>query len=764
MAMSFDADQIYALLPAIHRTRDAANGGKLQALFGIIAEQVSVLEQDLRDLYADQFIETCAPWVIPYIGDLIGWTGVFEGIPNGVRARAEVANTMGYRRRKGTVIALEQVGRDVTGRPVHIVEYFRRLAVNQSFRHLRPHHASFVDLRRGGALTRIGGPFDTLNRTVDVRRIPPRSRTPNTPDNAALDIALHGEGRVNIPDIGAWLWRWIAFPVTGQPATQVDARRFMVSPLGADMPLFNAPPPRASFQSLTTRADVPQPIGRREFHDDPAAFYGAANGLVVYVDGVAQPLYAVCVCDLSDYLGGWAAAPAGKIAIDPVLGRIEFASDLPSPATVTVDYHYGFPAELGGGPYDRSQTLLFDRTQVTWSQIVGAGATDMFGVPITLEAAIAAFNAQPAGSVGVIVLADFMVADIDLTGAGAIVIQPGSQLWIVAAQVLPDGTWTPSRARPTLRGSIDISGAHAPLGGTLGQVTLNGLLIAGAINAQDDGPVAVTLQNCTLVPGNRLTRDGLPADPDAASLVLRAPGSTLLLDRCIAGPLLVNAAATSRVTNSIMDATARWRVAYAGPDGMGEGGSLHVEDSTIIGKLHTHRMPLASNTIFLARRPLHDPWQAAIWCTRRQSGCVRFCFVPNDAITPGQYRCLPGTDFMLEDALAPQFISHRYGSPSYALLSGDCPVAVWQGTDDESQIGAYHLLYETQGVGNLRSRIDEYLPFGLEAGIFLVPAREEKAIAEPVIYYGYGGRGRRRAAMMESEDALLWVSIGAALI
>ena len=88
------------------------------------------------------------------------------------------------------------------------------------------------------------------------------------------------------------------------------------------------------------------------------------------------------------------------------------------------------------------------------------------------------------------------------------------------------------------------------------------------------------------------------------------------------------------MTNSVVDATARWQVAFAGPDGVGEGGTLHVEDSTVIGKVRTHLLPLASNTIFLAERPPHDPWKAAVWCTRRQSGCVRFCFVPSDALTP----------------------------------------------------------------------------------------------------------------------------------
>jgi hypothetical protein len=245
---------------------------------------------------------------------------------------------------------------------------------------------------------------------------------------------------------------------------------------------------------------------------------------------------------------------------------------------------------------------------------------------------------------------------------------------------------------------------------------------------------------------------------------MQTAGSTLIADHCITGPLRIHELASARVTNTFIDAMARWHVAYAGPDGAGEGGSLHVEDSTIIGKVRTHLLALASNTIFLARRALqYDPWEAAIWCTRRQSGCVRFCFVPADAITPRQFRCLPGSDMELEGALAPQFISLSYGSPSYGLLSGDCPVAIWQGADDESQIGAYHLLYEAQGVSNLRRRMDEYLPFGLEAGIFLLPSREERPV-EPVIYYGHRRRGRHHLAMVDHADALSLISIGAALI
>jgi hypothetical protein len=526
-------------------------------------------------------------------------------------------------------------------------------------------------------------------------------------------------------------------------------------------------PRRASpFDHLTTRADVPQPIGRREFHDDPSAFYGPEKSILVIADGSAIDASQICVCDLSDASpsGGWMTSPAGKVAVDPVLGRLALPSDRPPPARVTVNYCYGFPADLGGGPYDRSQRLPLDRNSVGWQAVVGAGATDIFGLPLTLEAAVAAFNAQPPGTVGLILLAGFDLANIDLTGPAAVRIPPGSQLWIVAAEVhgeQGEAGWSPVRARATLHGDIDIVAEDAPArdSAPMGQVFVSGVLLAGCIDVRGR-QLSVTLQDCTLVPGRALMRDGEPADPFAAALTPELPGGELILERSVTGPLLVNAAASARVTDCILDATAPWQVAFAGPDSASEGGTLHVENSTVVGKVRAHAMQLASNTIFLARRPPHDPWQAAVWCTRRQSGCVRFCFVPSDALTPRQYRCPPGEP-ALEHALAPQFVSLRYGRPSYALLSGDCPVAVWQGADDESQIGAYHLLFETQGTANYRKRLDEYLPFGLEAGIFLIPSLAEPAPRAPVVPYG---RAPLWTEPTEEADALQWLAIGASLI
>ena len=133
--MSYDPDRLYNLLPAIHRIRDAEQGEPLRQLLAVITQQIGMLEEDLEQLYDDQFIETCAPWVLPYIGDLIGYRSLHPIGPDQLTPRAEVANTIAYRRRKGTASVLEQLARDVTGWNARAVEFFQLLgcdAVHES--------------------------------------------------------------------------------------------------------------------------------------------------------------------------------------------------------------------------------------------------------------------------------------------------------------------------------------------------------------------------------------------------------------------------------------------------------------------------------------------------------------------------------------------------------------------------------------------------------------------------------------------------------
>jgi len=156
----------------------------------------------------------------------------------------------------------------------------------------------------------------------------------------------------------------------------------------------------------------------------------------------------------------------------------------------------------------------------------------------------------------------------------------------------------------------------------------------------------------------------------------------------------------------------------------------------VIGKVHTRTIQLASNTIFFARRPRRDPWPAAIWASRRQTGCVRFCWLPFDSITPRRYLCLP-PDALSEAALTPKFITLRFGQPGYALLSGDVPLAIWHGADNGSQIGVYYQIQETEAVRNVQLRAPEYLPVALESGIFLHPSQPSQREGRlPTMVYG----------------------------
>src|SRR6202012_956936 len=122
---------LFNLLPALYRLREAqlaANAGyamgPLESLLSIVDEQIAIVEENVAQLYDDLFIETRAPWVVPYIGDLIGYRQI-NAIASAVASpRAEVAGTIGFRRRKGTVPVFEELARDATRWGAHAVEFF----------------------------------------------------------------------------------------------------------------------------------------------------------------------------------------------------------------------------------------------------------------------------------------------------------------------------------------------------------------------------------------------------------------------------------------------------------------------------------------------------------------------------------------------------------------------------------------------------------------------------------------------------------------
>ena len=727
---------IYSLLPAVFRTRDIQRGGQLQAFFQVLESQSEIVRQNVWQLYNDQFIETCAPWAIPYIGELIGFDPIYTITLTGPDSRSEVANTIGYRRRKGTLLAMEQLTHDVSGRTTIAVEEFRRLITTLSLRDVRPHHDATANLRRGRDWEDQQGPFTHLNRTIDVRRIAPRNRVaPAGPDPAPLEIVLHGPGRFNIPDVAVWMWRWRSWQIADAPAFDLGNGGYFFSPLGGSVPLFQQPPPAPlPFTRLIDEGDVPQPITRRAFQFRMGDFYPFSIELIA--DGIPVQLDQIVCANLTETNGKLCRVPSGKIAIDPELGRIQYAYDLPLPHKLRVKYSYGAPAPIGGGPYDRSANLT-PPAQPALFAVVGTPAYP------TLESAVAAWNALPLGSAGIIVLPNYESYAVDLTGPNAIQLSSNCQLLIAAAEVTQHGAAEWNKSRVTLLGDIEVLGLPLPtlpdgLAAPVGQVQLNGLWLSGEMRILGDAP-CVQISDSTLTPGRSLTRQGDAASPGEPSLSGSAIGASVCLARVITGPVALPPSCSARILGSIVDAGSPFCPAYAGPDLASSGAVLHIEDSTVIGRVWTELMRLASNTIFWARLGRRDPWKAPVWASQKQSGCVRFCWLPFNSLVPRRYECLP-PDAASQPALLPQFITLRFGEPGYCLLSGNVPIAIWKGADNGSQIGVFQPLQETEAVTNIQIRSAEYLPANLERGVFLIPSRPCIQAAPVMEPYGYAPR------------------------
>jgi hypothetical protein len=66
----------------------------------------------------------------------------------------------------------------------------------------------------------------------------------------------------------------------------------------------------------------------------------------------------------------------------------------------------------------------------------------------------------------------------------------------------------------------------------------------------------------------------------------------------------------------------------------------------------------------------------------------------------------------------PLFESLRYGDPGYAKLVASTDDSVRRGADDGGEMGGFHFVLAPQRETDLRVRLQEYIPVGLEFGIF----------------------------------------------
>ncbi len=250
------------------------------------------------------------------------------------------------------------------------------------------------------------------------------------------------------------------------------------------------------------------------------------------------------------------------------------------------------------------------------------------------------------------------------------------------------------------------------------EVSLNGLIIAGAA-IRVSGSGRLILRHCTLVPGLTLNADGSPTQPDAPSLLVETGDLVVSVERSIQGGVRAHVDSQIALVDCIVDAGEGGVALASAPDASGPAGTLTLDECTVFGLVHARVMERASNCIFMARVPEGEAarWPGPVLVDRRQAGCVRFSYLPARSRTPRRFECVPGTDGDAEE-LRPVFTSTRYGDPAYGQLDRRTPDDVWRGADDESEMGVFHHLRQPLREAYLTHRLQEYLRFGLEAGLF----------------------------------------------
>lgn len=718
----FYADKLWALLPAVYRAQDTDNfngNGPLRELVNRVGAQVATVRRSMDRLLEDQSIESCDDWVIAYIGDLLATKLVASLDTRG--QRLDVAKTIYYRRRKGTIAVLEEIATDITGWDARVVEFFRRLGRQ---RHnfdpaLAEPSASPADNRElaiAQGLTglwtgsEIGGWADLRNAYGASQAQGPASTSKRFRPPSAFDEFFHsadfraGNGRsgwYNIPKLGVFVWRLISFGVDQTTPVQ-SGSCYTFDPTGRRAPLF-----AASSRPLDDNWVSPQewqvatPISTpvlaaalrdRATYDVYAAL--APDGVTLQPNSLGVFTKPGSFYELVDgsEVTTFPEPPAGadSVMVFPETGEFGTLHAVNGPLTVT--YHYGFSAPLGAGPYDRrvlgQPTAAALPTPV--SAIAGGGA------------ALSALVTLP--STGTVSLNDSLTYD-------SIPDAPNAQQLTVTAQ---NGT------RPVIRFSAP--GEWTLTGGTDAELVLEGLFLSGRDVVLRGDFAQVTLRCCTFDPGSAAlpsaTGGGSPPplftqsidgkDLTPTRLWIEGQIQNLVIDRCILGPVRTRAAGeveTLTAGNSILQAIPT--VSPSSTDLVFEfhTGQTNLTRCTVLGPAEIHELQ-ASECILAA----------VITVENYQQGCVRFSGWALGSQLPRQYESvqIPPS--------APLFTSQDFGQPGYGqlrdgadheILAGAVGATISAGAEDGSEMGAF--AGQKNGIKEraILTKFEEYMPLGL---------------------------------------------------
>lgn len=560
---------LYDRLPEIYRIRDGEQTppDQLRAFLAAVEGAFGSVHENIEALYHDLFIDTCDPWVIPYLADLLGSSHLQGPTPT---LRADVADTIALRRRKGTLGAIERLAADLTGWPCRSVELFPGLAWSQHLNHQRPDAGgrppygdpgtTRFTVRRGGTvavrdpamLSLLDTPFDPFAHTPDVKR--------------ADDGAVHW----NLPNLAVYLWRLAAYriplsvplakgwtdlgppPVLDPPDPPLAgfALRFDLDPLDRPVRLFSTyrqPPLSAAgqVQTLTAADAVPGPILDARLTSGSEAGNPTAYVAVDRYDATTSPPTGLELGDTGLQLyvpddvvldGDWTfrgdnlcAWEAGlrqplrdhEIVIDPHIGRLVIGLTTDSQRQALMGdaeggaftnrlyagYTYGAVGPVGAHPISRDPAPAE----------FGDAATLIRQVPTvawpTVADALAGLDAvvQPV----VVEILDSLVHDLDLTALGGTQSELGVTALLLARSLVIRAA---NDQRPLLRLAAPLAfrpvDAGAPTVADL-TVRLEGLFVTRGPGLAAAEPLIaraavarLELDGCTLDPGGHRQRDG----------------------------------------------------------------------------------------------------------------------------------------------------------------------------------------------------------------------------------------------------------------
>lgn len=706
-------DILYKLLPEVYRIRDALQPGyPLRTLLRAIAGQVDQFNTDIGQLYDNWFIETCEAELLPYFADLVG-ISLGPSLPRGADAsdssadviwrRAQIADAVSDRSRKGSFSVLEDLATQATGWPARAIELRGIALATQSVRMPDIGRRRLVDLADSEALELLTTPLSDAAAMTDVRALSSH-RTPGTVDPSAVAV---------------WLWRLVADQVSHAPAASAgEDYRYTFDQLGRDLPLAVVPV-SDPLAPPATELDVAMTITRRALELRLEDHYGEERSICVYRGGEPVSRSEILVTDLSRW---HERTPEGRVGIDPLLGRIAFPTRHPPEEEISVTCaHLGMGA-IGGGSYRRALAAPA-------APVYSVGAHGHHSIGGALEAWRKA-NKQGRAQSAVIEITDDRVYREHLD----IRLAAGEQLEIRSAQgrrpvIIPVETEGGRPDRFRVRGPDDPDVAYPP------SFTLDGVWVARHSLDLYGSFAGVTLRHCALVPPRSLGAAVAPEDRRLPSLIVHGMPCPISIVSSVTGRIRVESPETGfepfplKVRDSVLDASDLRARAVLGADDRPAWVRLSLDRVTVLGGADVHSVGHVEDSIFTG----------ALDCERRQTGHVSFCYLAPGSRTPKRANCQPETalarakeeiapgtpaagDLGRLEAhtaarLVPRFDSVEFSQRAYARLAIDAAPELTHGAHDEGELGAYHNLWQPLLVADLRAQLQQFAPVGVDIDI-----------------------------------------------